>query len=147
MNVSSVGNSQYIQKSSSVKTNNETSSKDSQNYSSIDNHKLEGLDDRGNAILNQLLEGKTEREKMDIQVVMDGMMIFGVNHNSSGIIGDSTMSINKDTSEESIINKLNEKIYKFDNLPTMPDKYGIEQIFRDLTDLYKSGYSPLDTKV
>jgi hypothetical protein len=142
MNISSVGNSQYVQAAASVQnTSSKTEGTSSKVSSNNSGYQIEGLDERGNAILNLLLVGKSERDKDITKAVVDGMMLFDFKLNSDGTV---TSKIKKDTSEEAIIAKLDEKVRL--NKSNNRDPFGINQIVRQLRDMYKSGYSPLDMK-
>ena len=142
MNINSVGNNQYLQTVASVQKNSpkteDTSSKVSSNDSE---YQIEGLDERGNAILNQLLLGKSERDKDITKAVIDGMMLFDFKLNSDGTV---TSKIQKNTSEEAIAAKLDEKVRL--NKLNNNDPFGINQTLKQLRDMYKSGYSPLNMK-
>ncbi|WP_024954228.1 hypothetical protein [Sulfurospirillum arcachonense] len=142
MNVNSIVSSQSISQVKNTEQVRESKNKEELSSSfNIDNHQLESLDERGNEILNQLLVGKTDREKSDIKVILDGMLMFEAHLDSSG---NPVFTVNKDTSEESILAKLDKKMQE---QKANTGNQEILRIMEQLKELYEVGYSPLDQKV
>lgn len=142
MNITSTANSQYTPqvRHSAHDVQSKNKEEDSKAFD-INSHQLESLDDVGNEMLNQILVGKTEREKTDIKIVMDGMLMFDASQNGSGAL---EIAFNKNMSKEAVLNKLDDKI-EMQELSTGNSE--ILRIMKQLREMYKSQYSPLDVKV
>ena len=147
MNVSSVGNSQYIIKADSLKNN---VSKNIANTltSNATEPKYEGLDSRASAILDQLVpdnEGKSHEQAFTRAVV--ARIISREIHVPNGKIDESVeFYTNTDISEEGMIEKLNKSV-ELQEKNMGPDPHGIKEIISQLRDFYVSGYTPLDLKI
>ena len=145
MNVSSTMFAQYIPSTQSAQsepktdTHNDTKHTQSGTHN-IDDHKLESLDDRGNELLNKILVGKTEREKTDIKVVLDGMLMLQAKSEEKG---GMQVAWDKHKSEENILGKLD---YKIELQKSSAGNQEILKVMEQLRELYSSDYSPLDIK-
>jgi len=101
----------------------------------IDEHKLETLDAAGNEALNQLLVGKTDKEKIEIKLVLDfNLMIKEVNV----VNGELHLTYEKNTDPKVIKEKLDTLIHDMKKSPNSGSKgtQDVLRIFEGLRDFY-----------